>query len=267
MPFFETSELRLHYEQVPNLLPRPTLFLHGNLASNVWWEPSVEIWSRQAKSFSPGQSAYLAEWRGCGKSSGPASEADLAMPNLANDVVQLVKKLNVGPMHVVGHSTGGLIALLAMSQAPELFSRAVLLDPVSPKGVTLDPAILGAFDEMAKNRDLTATVLGGTIRGNQAASPLFQRIVDSACGVHPFIWKGIPKALNGIDFTREVSKVRHPTLVMHGQYDTVLPLDASQELAKLLPEGRFEMLRDQGHSCNVENPELFVQGVNRFLFG
>jgi pimeloyl-ACP methyl ester carboxylesterase len=55
--------------------------------------------------------------------------------------------------------------------------------------------------------------------------------------------------------------------VLHGQYDAILPLESSKELAKTLPEGRFELLSDQGHSCNIENPELFVQSTNRFLFG
>lgn len=266
MPYFKNEGFDLHYELHPGLAPADVLFIHGNLASNVWWEPVVEIWRRQHGEKGHPGSLILAEWRGCGKSQGPRTEADLDMESLARDCVGLLRHLGTRSAATVGHSTGGLIALLALMQAPEIFTRSVLLDPVSPAGVRLDPAILDAMKRMSQDRELCAAVMGGTIRDNDASSPRFQRIVDAAFGVHPLLWAGVPRILGGIDYRPKLSAVRQPVLVLHGEHDPVLPLRASREFAAQLPHGRFEALEGRGHSCNVEDPARFVERAYRFLF-
>lgn len=265
MPIFERDALKMHYEVMPGLVPENTLLIHGNLASNVWWEPAVLVWKSLASGKDWKGSLVLAEWRGCGSSQGPATEAELDMELLARDYVELLRHLGVPRVGVIGHSTGGLIALLAMAQAPELFRAAVLLDPVSPTGARLSPELLAAMARMSRDRGLCAAIMGATIHGNDPASPLFQRIVDGAFGVHPLIWQGVPRALDGIDYRPLTSAIRRPVLVLHGEHDQILPITDSEALAKLLPAGRFERLDGQGHSCNVENPARFVDAVQRFF--
>lgn len=270
MAFFERSDLnglKMNYVVVRGVVPSDTLFIHGNLASNTWWEPGVQVWSARPDAGKLPGSLILAEWRGCGRSGGPRTEADLDMKAMARDYVELLKELKVAKANVVGHSTGGLIALLAMAQAPGLFARAVLLDPVAATGFQITPELKAAFEQMSKDRALTAAVMGGTIHGNDPASPLFQRIVDDAFGIDPKNWFGVPAALSQVDYRPELKTVRQPTLVLHGEHDVLLNIQESQETAQLLPEGRFQKLDGQGHSCNVENPARFVELVDRFLFG
>jgi pimeloyl-ACP methyl ester carboxylesterase len=266
MPEIERDGLSMHYEIRPGLVPENTLLIHGNLASNAWWEPAAEIWKGRSAGAGFQGALILAEWRGCGKSEGPRDEAGLGMDVLARDYVELLRRLRIARADVIGHSTGGLIALLAMAQAPELFRAAVLLDPVPPTGARLSPELLAAMAQMSRDRELCATIMGGAIRGNDPNSPLFRRIVDDAFGVHPLIWQGVPRALDGIDFRTEAAGVRRPVLVLHGEHDPILPIAESEALAKILPQGRFERLAGQGHSCNVENPARFVEAVDRFLW-
>ncbi len=46
MPFFERNNIRMHYEVYEGLVSRDTITFHGNLASNTWWHPAVEVLSR-----------------------------------------------------------------------------------------------------------------------------------------------------------------------------------------------------------------------------
>ncbi|MGZ6468737.1 MAG: alpha/beta fold hydrolase, partial [Bdellovibrionota bacterium] len=62
-------------------------------------------------------------------------------------------------------------------------------------------------------------------------------------------------------------KIKQQVLVLHGQFDTLLPKELSQELANLLPNGKFFEIPGRGHSTNVEDPELFVNLTKNFLFG
>ena len=91
--------------------------------------------------------------------------------------------------------------------------------------------------------------------------------MDHAFAAHPIVWAGMLKKLGGVSTLPELARITQPVLVLHGERDRVLPVEGSMEIANLLPEGRFELLSDQGHSVHIENPELFVELASRFLFG
>lgn len=247
------------------LVPMDTLFIHGNLASNTWWQPSVELWRTSAKPSYEGR-LILGEWRGCGQSDAPHGEENLHPKVMANDYVQLLRKMGVKKACVVGHSTGGLIALYALLQAPELFDRVVLLDSVGATGVQFEKPMFDAFTQMSQDRAFCATVMGGTIHGNNPDNPLFQKIVDDTFHVAKEVWHGIPKALYDINIADKLAQIQQPVLVLHGEHDNVLPKEGSVALAQSLPNARFQEIKGQGHSTNFENPALFVSLVNEFLY-
>lgn len=259
---------RMNVGILERAVPMDTLFIHGNLASNTWWRPAVDIWEKQPEPGSQGR-LILAEWRGCGESAAPETADELRPERLADDYVALLEILNVDKACLVGHSTGGLIGLCAIGKAPERFARAVLLDPVGATGVKFPKEAYDSFTRMSRDRDYCAAVIGATIHGHdpQRPHPLFERIVDDAFGVAELVWHGIPDGLSNVDITEQLDRIRQPILVLHGEHDWVLPKEDSAALAAKLPNGRFEEIKGQGHSTNVEAPGLFVRLVNDFLFG
>lgn len=247
------------------LLPMDTVFMHGNLASNTWWEPSIETWRNSKRPGLEGR-AILGEWRGCGLSDSPQSTADLYPAELANDYILALRQIGVKKACIVGHSTGGLIALYAMMKAPDLFDRAVLLDPVSAKGIQFDNSMYDAFTQMSQDRAFCEAVMNGTIHDNDATNARFQKIVDEAQLATKNLGHNVLNALKGIDISAELSSIQHSILVLHGEHDAVLPMEGSAELGDNLPNGRFTELKGHGHSMNIEKPEAFVKIVEEFLF-
>ncbi len=256
------SNFEMHYEIVENAMDLDTLFIHGNVASNTWFYPAAELF--KSEGHKKGR-MIMAEWRGCGKSSAPASEAELNPRVLAQDYIDLCSQLEIKKANMVSHSTGGIISLLAMSMRPELFVKSFLLDPVGPTGVKFSEAHLEAFTAMSKDRAFCELVMAGTIQGVDTSSSIFQKIVDDTFHCAPQIWHGVPHALQNLDVTAEMKKVTQPVLIVHGESDPVLPIEASRELAKTLPNARFFEAKGHGHSLNLENPKLFVQLVNEFF--
>ena len=267
MPFYSLNGCNIHVEIAEHVAAHDTIFLHGNLASNAWWEPVRELYQRRADGVSGPDKAslYFMEWRGCGKSAGLREEGDLNLKQLASDVVALAKTLK--KPHLVGHSTGGLIALYAMAEAPEVFGKALLLDSVAATGIAFGPEMYDAFTQMSQNKEICAAVILGTIHEAEISDALKVKIVNDAFGVHPLIWHGVPNMLKGIDFRPELKKIPNPVLVLHGEKDLLLPIEGSKELAALLPQAKFEEIPARGHSTNVENPALFQSYLDRFLFG
>jgi pimeloyl-ACP methyl ester carboxylesterase len=272
MPYFQYESFRMHYEVVRGCVPSDTLLIHGNIASNLWWQPAIDSWTKIKKEQENADQPWrglliMAEWRGCGKSSGPSSEADMSFSVLANDYVELLESLGVQKANVIGHSTGGMIALHAMLQAPEHFRRAVLLNSVPAQGMPVTPEMQVAFLQMSRDREMVKKVLDRAIDQNDPNSTFFESLVDQAFSTHAVVWAHILQKLAGIDVASELGRIRQPTLVLHGKNDAILPVEGSMKLAELLPEGRFQLLEHQGHSCNVENPDRFVGIAHHYLFG
>ena len=244
----------------PNKTSKNTLFLHGNMASNTWWQPTLANWKDTGEG-----SFIMMEWRGCGKSQTPTTLKEIEIPEMAKDAVAIVKEVSEGPVNIVGHSTGGLIALYAILQEPELFDKVVLLDSVGAQGITLQPELLDAMLVMKSDRSMCSQVMSATINGVDVQSDLFQHILDDAMSVAEVNWKGIPQNLDGIDITAQLQKIYQSTLVLHGDEDAILPIDDSRFLAESLPNARFQVLKGRGHSTNVEDPERFVEILRSFL--
>jgi 3-oxoadipate enol-lactonase len=266
MPFFERQKMRMHYEVHEGLVERDVIALHGNLASNIWWQPVLNELRLKAD---PGKKGRFiaAEWRGCGKSTGLQSEEDLNLPAMADDYNALLRHLGVTQAAVVAHSTGGLIAMYAMRRAPDLYARALLLDPVGATGVQFGPEMYDAFTAMSQDRAMCDAVMTGTISKHVDDTAFLKQIVDDAFGVHPLIWHGVAKMLHVADFRSELPYVRQPVLVLHGENDQILKKEDSVALAKGLPNGKFLELAGRGHSTNIEDPALFVSHMRSFLFG
>jgi pimeloyl-ACP methyl ester carboxylesterase len=266
MAVFQHRDKHIHYDLIAGLVPEDTLFLHGNLASNNWWKPTIEeLQSRYQEGFSGGAAAF-AEWLGCGESSGPATEADLDMFSLARDQIALIKGLGLSDVNLVGHSTGGLIALCALLEEPDLFRRVVLLDPVSAQGVHFDQDMYAAFTRMKEDRAFLETVMAGTVQGCDVNDTLMQQLFNDAQNVDDMIWHGIPNSLKKIDIRKDLKRIKQPVLVLHGENDKLLPAAGSREIASGVAHGEFVEIKGQGHSCNVENPEKFAQLICDFLY-
>ena len=188
------------------------------------------------------------------------------MPALASGFVEMVRGLGLSQVNLVGHSTGGLIALLAILEAPQLFHKAVLLDPVAADGIQFGPEMYDAFSKMREDRAFCESVMVGTIHNGQASDPLVQGLVDDAFQVNGMIWHGIPDALKEIDIRSELKKINQPILVMHGEFDTLLPKEKSAAISRGVQNGEFMEMKGHGHSMNVESLEKFANVINEFLY-
>lgn len=133
------------------------------------------------------------------------------------------------------------------AQPPELldgFSAAVVADPQA--ALRRFSALMNQGDEHA--RDLT----------RQMHELLRERIPDSAALV-----AGLAE-LRDTDLRKSAVVVRHPTLLIHGQHDPLMPLAAAQWLAGHMPKARLEIFAGTAHAPFLAQPDRFAQLVREF---
>lgn len=256
--------VRPYYEEHQGLSKTDTLFLHGNLGSTAWWQPTLQEW-KKAGSLGSG-SLIFSDWRGCGKNEAWPIDKMFTIRELAEDQLQLLEEIGKEQVSLVGHSLGGLIAMQMMALAPKRIKSAVLLDPVGLRGVVFDESMYEAFRQMALSADLTRLVILSTIYKAETISPeLADELAKDAFKAVKGIGSSVLEILKTINLESEAKQIQTPILLMHGKNDQIIPLSDSENAARILPNAKLEILEDAGHCWNVENPAKFTDRLREWL--
>ena len=65
--------------------------------------------------------------------------------------------------------------------------------------------------------------------------------------------------------TDKLHLVKAPTLLIHGEQDTLIPLAHAQNAARLIPDACLEVFEECGHVPHIEKPTEFNKIVIEFL--
>ncbi|HEV8378419.1 MAG TPA: alpha/beta hydrolase [Tepidisphaeraceae bacterium] len=222
---------------------QPVVFSHG-------WPLSADAWEDQMFFLaSRGFRAIAHDRRGHGRSSQPWNGND--MSTYADDLAELVTKLDLKNAIHVGHSTGGgEVTRYIGRHGTKRVAKAVLVSaipplmlktPANPQGTPLD-----AFDQLRASvqadraqffKDLSMPFYGF----NRPGARISQGLRDSfwlqgmMCGF-PGAYECI-KVFSETDLTEDLKKFDVPTLILHGDDDQIVPIAASAMLSSKLVKG------------------------------
>jgi len=100
----------------------PVVLLHGSLTDYRSFTAQVPVLSRQYRLLVPSLRHYYPErWDGRG--------GDFSIAQHAQDVAAFIQRLDVGKVHLVGHSRGGAVALTVARRHSHLIATLILADP------------------------------------------------------------------------------------------------------------------------------------------
>ena len=253
----------------------PTIVaLHGGPgASHDYLRPQFDA-------LATGRTILYYDQRGGGRSAVPR-DAPLDWREHVADLAAIATGTVPAPLTLLGFSWGGLLALLFAIEHPELVERLAL---VAPAGTHAD--VRARFERTLAERQAAPAVADA--RAALSRSGLRERDPDAfwrrafelsvagyfkdprrARNLTPFrvaarAQRAVWDSLDGIDLRPKLPGVAAETLVLHGRFDPV-PLDASAELAALLPHARLVVFEDSGHALYVEETARFVETVDAFL--
>jgi non-heme chloroperoxidase len=222
---------------------QPVVFSHG-------WPLNADAWDDQAFFVaSNGYRAIAHDRRGHGRSSQPWNGND--MDTYADDLAELIEKLDLDDAILVGHSTGGgeVVRYLGRHGTSRV-AKAVLVGAVPPLMLRTDANPGGlpieAFDAirdgLLKDRsqfykDLSAPFYGA----NRAGATVSQGLRDSFWAMSMLVgFKGAydcVKAFSETDMTEDLKKIDIPFLIIHGDDDQIVPIDDSAKLSVQLVKG------------------------------
>ena len=222
---------------------QPIVFSHGwPLSADAWEDQMIFLAER-------GYRCIAHDRRGHGRSSQPWDGND--MNTYADDLAQLVEKLDLKDAIHVGHSTGGgEVARYIGRHGTKRVAKAVLIGavpplmlktPANPGGLPMevfDGIRAGVLNDRSQFfKELSVPFYGA----NRPGSKVSQGLRDSfwlqgmLCG-HKAAYDCI-KAFSETDFTEDLKKFDVPTLILHGDDDQIVPIGASALVSSKLVKG------------------------------
>lgn len=207
---------------------------------------------------------------GFGRSS--PEDQDFGPERLIDAVSLVARTCAPGKLDVLGHSSGGALALLFAAEHAELVRRLVL---VSVAGV-LRPEVLlrGQLHKTLEPMQANVPILGkpteklgdAMIEFVQAMAPSSQAIADTGLlGKSPSVLAAT--ALLDYNFGYAIARVRAPSLILWGEEDKVAPSRIAHLLDDRLPDSQLVFLPDAGHVVMHDQPARLSETVLSYLAG
>ncbi len=194
---------------------------------------------------------------------------------------EFMDEVGGGPLHVIGNSLGGAMAMKLTQLRPDLVKSLTLIDTAA----VMDPEYESAYDEFIAGKILFQITtrdefeaLWKRIFHRPPLLPIFLKdyIFEQFKSNHElygrFIvdtFKGITSrndpALNQLFMDSALRAFKVPVHVMWGEFDLLFPIAFGKRAHELTPNSKFTLLKNVGHAPQVEAPHLTAKHIQKFI--
>jgi pimeloyl-ACP methyl ester carboxylesterase len=93
----------------------------------------------------------------------------------------------------------------------------------------------------------------------------FDRIIEESLKIPPRLWPVMIDCLLAYDDTRELARIRAPTLLLWGDHDALFSRAQQDAFLAALPAARLKVYQETGHCPNWERPEWVAADIADFV--
>ena len=266
-PIVEVNGVNLYHE-MSGETGDPLVLIHGAWVDHLNWSPVVPGLSKTFR-------VLTYDRRGHGKSQKVLAQG--SFDEDADDAAALINSLDLSPAHVVGNSTGSIVALNLAAKQPTIIRSLTVQEPPLWDLPLDDPAAALILAEARKIREAVVKMLAA---GDMAGGA---RLFAETGPFGPGSWDKLPPRLkealianadnfldetkNPLGFTVELkglSRFEKPTLLTCGAKSPPFFRPVMEKLAKTIPRSELFLFEGAGHMPHITHPEEFVSKVTSF---
>lgn len=243
----------------------PVVFSHGGGSDLRYWEPQRRIFAKRYRFV-----AYSWRFHGTGS---PPEEGDYSTDAHVADLAAIMRRLEVGPVHLVGFSSS--IALHAAIQEPDLVRSLTIVEPNVPWLLEGSSEGESALEWWRTKRERNRSEAGGD---PELAAVLFFETVNNR-GPGTFAAQAEPLRRMWLDNAGEkpaapgrrpltceqLGAIKAPTLVIGGEYGMRYSAAILNALVPCIPHSRLVVIPGVTHFMSYQEPGAFNEVVLGFL--
>ena len=265
--FAQTSDgLKLRYE-IRGAGEPVALIMGFSGSGRGWGEAFLKLMEARFKIF-------VIDNRGTGESD-PA-DAEFTLAQMAADVAAVLDHAKTPRAHIFGISMGGMIAQEFALAYPDR-TRGLVLGctncgsshsiPAAPEAIAnLIPA--PGMDPLEQARRAFSVACGKAFLNSEAGQGiLMQAMLEMGnypmTPMHTFMRQG--QAIGGFDSFARLGQIKSPTLIIHGDDDSIVPYPNAEVLHGAIAGSEVHTLKKAGHMFFWEAPDETVRVAGDFL--
>ena len=241
---------------------QPLVLLHG-------WAMNASVWHPLVKKLSKMFTLHMVDLPGMGLSR-PIE------PYHVHAIAEKVAEMMPPNADVVGWSFGGQVAMRLALDYPDMVRRLVLIG-TSPSFVSktgwdfaIDPDIFSSFAEnvdadyhKTMTQFLTLQCMGSK-DSRDTVKLLRKKFAERPVPTSQILQKALQILLE-TDLRQEIEYLRKPTLLIHGDRDTLAPVQAAHWMMHNLPVGYLRVMAGASHAPFLSHQEAFIETLIQFL--
>jgi sigma-B regulation protein RsbQ len=195
-----------------------------------------------------------------------------SLDGYAEDLLEVLRELDLREVTFVGHSVASMIGVLAAVAEPARFARLVLVSP-SPRFID-DGDYVGGFsdqdiDELLESLESNylgwSSVMAPMIVGNPDRPELAEELTESFCRSDPGIARRFARVTFLSDNRADLARVSTPSLVLQCTNDALAPVSVGEYVAEAIPHSTLVMLDATGHCPNLSAPDATAAAIDAFV--
>ena len=273
------SEIPLHSVQGPDVMlhyvsvgrGQPVVMVHGGLED-------YRAWTAQFSALAVDHYraiAYSRRYNFPNRNKARAAPSYSAQVD-ADDLAMLIEKLHLGPVHLVGHSYGGLAALLFATEHPELVRSLTLSEPPVFSWVEKQPGGAALVQDFFRRcwvpvrrafarhkREEVLAIASTYFTGNPVMPPAARDALE------PNLREWEVLTVSGIPFpvpsTKLIKEFHAPMLLLTGDHTLPVLERCVAALTERFPESERVVIRNASHDMWSETPQKCGVALRKFL--
>ena len=269
--FLQASNETYAYRRLGSGPGLPLLFLQHFTGTLDNWDPAV------TDPLASGREVILFESAGLGRSTGKVPDT---IAGMAKHALAFLDGLGLGSCDVLGFSLGGMVAQQMAQDRPSVFRRMILVG-TAPRGgediMHLDKPSLAKYlgDPKLQGYAILQKIFFAPTESSQKAGAAFiERLSRRTEDREPVSGPAVAQAqlaafrdwekFTGHRFAN-LKDIAHPTLVVNGIHDEMIPVQNSYWLSANLPNAVLLTYPDSGHGSLFQFHESFTRQAAAFL--
>ncbi|MCX8081539.1 MAG: alpha/beta hydrolase [Bacteroidia bacterium] len=263
--FFKTSDGRnLYYEFQGNRNSQETIvFLNGLTQSTLSWAFMIPF-------FEKNYNILLLDFIFQGQSDkyGPYKNFD----SHARDVYDLCHKENIQNPIIVGLSYGSLVAQHVAVNYPKFPRKLFLLSTFCKKTPYFEAIELSWWRSLQTGGYdlLLDTMLPFVLSEEYFKNPFvpiekLKNLRKEVNSNKEALLKLMQATKERHDYCESLRKIEVPSIIIHGEKDTLMPLSMANEVHSMIPHSKFYVIPNTGHTLNLENYVRVVEIIKKCI--